>query len=427
MRNEAMKTEVANISEIERRVTVEVDAEKVTKSIDKAYKNLQKKVRLPGFRPGKAPISILQKHFKAQVEEEVINELVQKTFPEVMEQQDIKPVSMPKVENGVLEKGKPFSYTVGIEIKPAIDVTDYTGLKIDRPGPEATDEDITAELERYRNSYAEMQEITGRPTQNDDHIIFDLEGFIGEEAYMGGKKTDYFLELGKEMLLPGFDEHMIGLNAGDVKEFSLEIADDYGDKQVAGKTIAFKVEFKTIKEKVLPELTDDFAKDVGEYETLEQLKDAARTAISQRKKQESEGKVRDQIFDALIEKNPFTVPQGMVEMQAQNMLKEVERMFQQQGMDINEMGQSQAQMLENYKEPAEKRVRSGLLLEAVANKENIKAEDDDYEKQYEELAGMYNEKIETIKANINKDQIESQIMERKTIDFILSSAEITEK
>jgi len=422
-----MKTEVANISEIERRVTVEVDAEKVTKSIDKAYKNLQKKVRLPGFRPGKAPISILQKHFKAQIEEEVINELVQKTFPEVMEQQDIKPVSMPKVENGVLEKGKPFSYTVGIEIKPAIDVTDYTGLKIDRPGPEATDEDITAELERYRNSYAEMQEITGRPTQNDDHIIFDLEGFIGEEAYMGGKKTDYFLELGKEMLLPGFDEHMIGLNAGDVKEFSLEIADDYGDKQVAGKTIAFKVEFKTIKEKVLPELTDDFAKDVGEYETLEQLKDAARTAISQRKKQESEGKVRDQIFDALIEKNPFTVPQGMVEMQAQNMLKEVERMFQQQGMDINEMGQSQAQMLENYKEPAEKRVRSGLLLEAVANKENIKAEDDDYEKQYEELAGMYNEKIETIKANINKDQIESQIMERKTIDFILSSAEITEK
>jgi trigger factor len=421
-----MKTEIANVSDVERRVTVELDADQVANSIDKAYKNLQKKARLPGFRPGKAPLSILQKHFKAQVEEEVISELVQKSFPEVMEQQDLTPVSRPKVENGVLEKGKTFSYTVAIEVKPTIDIKDFTGLKIERPQPEASDEDINEELERSRASYADMQERSDRATQAGDHITFDLEGFIGEEPYMGGKKTDYFLELGKDMLLPGFDENMIGLNPGDTKEFSLEIAADYGDAQVAGKTIAFKVDLKTIKEKVLPELTDDFAKDVGEYENLEQLKDAARTSINQRKRQESETRVRDQIFDALIEKNPFTVPQGMVEMQAQNMLQEVQRMFQQQGMDISEMGQSQAQMLANYKEPAEKRVRSGLLLEAVAKKENIKAEDDDYEKQYEELAGTYNEKVETIKANINKDQIESQIMERKTIDFILSSAEITE-
>ena len=422
-----MKTEVANVSEVERRVTVELDAEKVSGAIDKAYKNLQKKVRLPGFRPGKAPLSILQKHFKAQIEEEVISELVQTSFPEVMEQQNLKPVSMPKVENGVLEKGREFSYTVGIEIKPAIDVQGYTGLKIERLQPEATEADVTGELERYRASYADMREITGRPAQADDHVLFDLEGFINDEPYLGGKKTDYFLELGRDMLLPGFDECMIGLKPGETKEFSLDIAADYGDTQVAGKTIAFKVDLKTIKEKVLPELNDDFAKDVGEYENLDQLKEAARTAISQRKRQQSEGKVRDQIFEALIAKNPFTVPQGMVEMQAQSMLREVARMFQQQGLDINEMGQSQAQMLENYREPAEKRVRSGLLLEAVANKENIKAEDDDFEKQYEELATLYNEKIEIIKANISKDNLESQVMERKVIDFILSSAEITEK
>ena len=422
-----MKAEVTNVSEVERRVTVELDAEQVTNSIDKAYKNLQKKARLPGFRPGKAPLSILEKHFKAQIEEEVTNELVQKSFPEVMEQQNLKPVSMPKVENGVLAKGTAFSYTVAIEIKPTIDVKDYTGLKIERLQPEATDEDVNEELERSRASYADMREINGRPTQTDDHIIFDLEGFIGEETYMGGKKTDYFLELGKDMLLPGFDEHMIGLNPGDTKEFSLEIAADYGDTQVAGKTITFKVDLKTIKEKVLPELTDDFAKDVGEYENLDQLKEAARASISERKKKESGNKVREQISAALIEKNSFTVPQGMIEMQAQNMLQEIQRMFQQQGLDINEMGQDQAQMLENYKEPAERQVRSALLLEAVAEKENIKAEDDDFEKQYEELAALYNEKLETIKANIGKDRLESQVMERKTIEFILSSAEITEK
>ncbi len=175
-----MKTEVANVSEVERRVTVELDAEKVSGAIDKAYKNLQKKVRLPGFRPGKAPLSILQKHFKAQIEEEVISELVQTSFPEVMEQQNLKPVSMPKVENGVLEKGKEFSYTVGIEIKPTIDVKDYTGLKIERLQPEATDADVTGELERYRASYADMREISGRPAQTDDHVLFDLEGFIDE-------------------------------------------------------------------------------------------------------------------------------------------------------------------------------------------------------------------------------------------------------
>jgi trigger factor len=422
-----MKTEVAHVSEVERRVTVELDAALVDSSIDRAYTNLKKKVRLPGFRPGKAPLSILQKHFKAQIEEEVISELVQKTFPEAMEQQHIKPVSMPKVENGVLEKGKEFSYTVAVEIKPTIDIKDYSGLKIERIQPEATDEDVAEELERYRASSATTQEITGRPAQMDDHVLFDMEGFIGEEAYLGGKKTDYFLELGRNMLLPGFDEQIVGMNPGETKKFDLALSPDYGDAEIAGKTIAFTVELKSIKEKVKPELTDDFARDMGEYESLEALKNAMRTSISDRKKKQSENNVREQIFEALIEKNPFTVPQGMVEMQAQNMLRDVQRMFQQQGLDINALGQSPDQLLEHYRASAERQVRSALLLDALAEKEGIKASDEDFEQQYAELAAMYNEPAETLKTRISKDRLEAQVMERKVIDFILRSAEITDK
>ncbi|MBM4309559.1 MAG: trigger factor [Deltaproteobacteria bacterium] len=422
-----MKTEVATVSEVERRVTVELDAALVDGTIDRAYKKLSKKVRLPGFRPGKAPLSILQKHFKAQIEEEVISELVQQTFPEAMEQQNIKPVSMPKVENGVLEKGKEFSYTVAVEIKPAIDVQGYTGLKIERISPVATDDDVAEELERYRTSYAEMREITGRAARMDDNVTFDMEGFIGDEPYLGGKKTDYFLELGRNMLLPGFDEQIVGLNPGETKKFDLAIASDYADTQVAGTTIAFTVDLKTIKEKIKPELNDDFAREVGDYQSLDALKDTVRSAIADRKKKHSENNVREQIFAALIEKNPFTVPQGMVEMQAQNMLRDVQRMFQQQGLDINALGQSPEQLLEHYRTSAERQVRSALLLDALAEKEGLKAEDDDYEKQYAELAVMYNETVETLKTKISKDRIEPQVMERKVIDFILSAAEITDK
>jgi len=422
-----MKTEVANVSEVERRVTVELDAGLVAGTIDRAYNNLKKKVRLPGFRPGKAPLSILEKHFKAQIEEEVISELVQKTFPEAMEQQNIKPVSMPKVENGMLEKGREFSYTVAIEIKPAIDIKDYTGLKIERLRPEATDEDVAEELERYRTSYAEMRDVTGRATRMDDNVTFDMEGFIGDEPYLGGKKTDYFLELGRNMLLPGFDEQLAGLNPGDTKKFSLAIAADYGDAQVAGKTIAFTVELKTIKEKIKPELSDDFAREVGEYQSLDALKDTVRASIGDRKKKHSENNVREQIFAALIERNPFPVPPGMVEMQAQNMVRDVQRMFQQQGLDIRALGQSPEQLLEHYRTSAERQVRSALLLDALAEKEGITAEDADFEKQYAELAAMYNEKAETLKTKISQDRIEHQVMERKVIDFILGAADITEK
>jgi len=426
MRNESMKTEVANVSEVERRVTVELDAALVDGTIDRAYSNLKKKVRLPGFRPGKAPLSILQKHFKAQIEEEVISELVQKTFPEAMEQQNLKPVSMPKVENGVLEKGKDFSYTVAVEIKPTIDIKDYTGLKIERSRPEATEEDVAEELERFRTSSATMQDITGRPAQTDDHVLFDMEGFIGEEAYLGGKKTDYFLELGKGMLLPGFDEQIVGMHPDETKKFELAVAPDYGDAEVAGKTIAFTVELKSIKEKVKPELNDDFARDAGDYDSLEALKDMLRSSISDRKKKHSENNVREQIFNALIEKNPFTVPQGMVEMQAQNMLRDVQRMFQQQGLDINALGQSPEQLMEHYRASAERQVRSALLLDALAEKEGLKAADEDFEQQYAELAALYNETVETLKTSISKDRLEAQVMERKVIDFILNSAEITD-
>jgi len=421
-----MKTEVANVSEVERRVKVELDAALVAGAIDKAYNNLKKKVRLPGFRPGKAPLSILQKHFKAQIEDEVINELVQQSFPEAMEKENIKPVSMPKVENGVLEKGKDFSYTVAVEIKPEIDVKDYTGLKIERLSADATDEDIAEEIERYRSAYAETKEISGRAAQMDDSVTFDMEGFIGEEPYLGGKKTDFFLELGKNMLLPGFDEQVVGLSAGDTKKFSLDIAADYGDEQVAGTTIDFTVEIKTIKEKILPELNDEFAKDVGEYKGLDDLRAAVSTSISERKKKTAESKLREQIFAALIEKNPFPVPKGMVDMQAQGMVRDMQRMFQQQGLDINALGQDPAQLLEHYREPAERQVRAALILDALAEKENITAADEDFEKLYDELAAQYNESTETLKKNIDKDRLTPQIMERKVIDFILSTAEITE-
>ncbi len=424
---EGIKVDVKNVSDIEKRLTVAIPPNAVDTEIDKAYVDLKKKVKLKGFRPGKAPISILQRYFKAQVEEDVISKLVKDTYTQALDEIQAKPVSQPKIENGVLEKGKEFSYTAVFEIKPDIAVTDYENLELEKEEVEVTDDDVTKEIDSLRNSYATLQEVTDRAIKQGDCVVFDYEGTVDGSPYPGNVQKDFFLEMTEDAFIPGFSQHLIGLTLSAEKDFSLDVPEEYINKDIAGKNAAFHVIIKNIKEKIMPVADDEFAKDLGEYTDLEDLKHKLQKALTERRRMQADAALKEKIFDIIIEKNPFEVPKSMVDMQIRNMMYEMQQMLQAQGLKLEDMGQPVEQMYEQYRTPAERQVRSALLLGAIAQKEALTAAEEDFEKKYQELAKQYQQDVAVIKSKLDRELIQPQILERKAIDLIISKARITGK
>lgn len=422
-----MKVDVAGVNDVEKRMTVCIFAEVVDGEIEKTYKGLKKEVKIKGFRPGKVPLAILKKHFKAQVEEDVISKLVSDSYPKALEEAKEMPVSPPKIENGVIEQGKDFTYTAVFEVKPEIDVKDYEGLELEKEKVEISDEDVDKEIETLRNSHAALKEVEGRPVQKGDNVLVDYEGTVAGEPLPQGKQQNFPMEISEDTFLPGFSDQITGMNKGEKKTFSINLPEDYGDENISGKKADFTLTLNEIKEKVLPELDDEFAKDLGDYKGLQELKDKFKESMLERKTQKSESDVREKIFDVLIEKNSFDVPKKMVESQAKNMVMEMQQMFAAQGMNLGDMGQSPEQLIESYKQPAEKQLRSALLLEAIAKKENLDADQSEIEAKYEDLAKQVGQDVAFVKEKVTDDMIKPQVLEKKALDLIISKANFTEK
>jgi len=423
-----MKVDVAHVSGIEKRMTVVIPPEQITSEIDKAYLDLKKNIRLKGFRPGKAPVALLEKYFKAQIEEEVVSKIVKETYPEAIDETKLSPVSQPKIENGVLEKGKEFSYTAVFEVRPEIAVQGYEGLELEHQKAEpAAQEEVAKELENLQNTYASLKDVEGRGLQKGDYGLFDLEGTIGGKPYPGSTQKDFFLEISDTSYIPGFADHAAGLKKGEEKSFNITAPEDFPNKEIAGKSIDFHVTVKGIKEKVLPKLDDEFAKDLGEHEGIEDLKKKLGDQITERKKAQADAALKDAIFTALIEKNPFDVPKALVEMQARNMIYEMQKMFAAQGLDITRLGQNPGQLLERYREPAERQVRAALLLDEIAKKEGLTVGDEDFAEEYQKIAHQAGQDITAVKAQLGREMLQPQILEKKAIDFIIAKAKLTEK
>ena len=422
-----MKIDVVSVNDVEKRMTVCISLDLVDGEIEKAYKGLKKEVKIKGFRPGKTPLAILKKHFKAQVEEDVISKLVSDSYPKALEEAKQMPVSPPKIENGVIEKGKDFKYMAVFEVKPEIDVKDYEGLELEKEKVEISDEDVDKEIETLRNSHATLKEVEGRPVQKGDNVLVDYEGTVAGEPLPQGKQQNFPMEISEDTFLPGFSDHITGMNKGENKTFAIDLPEDYGDENLSGKKADFTLTLNEIKEKVLPELDDEFAKDLGDYKDIQELKDKFKESMLERKTQKSEGDVREKIFEVLIEKNSFDVPKKMVETQAKNMVMEMQQMFAAQGMNLGDMGQSPEQLIESYKQPAEKQVRSALLLEAIAKKENLDADESEIEAKYEELARQVGQDVAFVKEKVTDDMIKPQVLEKKALDLIISKANVAEK
>ena len=421
-----MKIEMEQVSSFRQKMTVVVPAEEVDKKVDRAYSTLQKSVRLRGFRPGKAPLSILQRYFKTQVEEDVVSTLVQDSYLKALDEYKMTPVSAPIIEKGVLERGKDFSYNASFEIKPTIVVQGYTGLTLEKEKVQVTEAEIEEQLKKLQNTHATLKTVEGRSTQPGDCVVIDYEGTVEGRPLSANPIKDHLLEIASDSFLPGFSENLIGLRPGEKKSFTLQIPEDSERVDLAGKQIDFAVVVKEIKEKIVPPLDDEFARDLGAYQDLADLKQKIRESLLTFKEQQSENRLKDRIVTLLMEKNPFEVPPSLVEQQLQSMLSNTRQRLAAQGVNVENFSQSAEKLSELYREPAEKQVRAALLLEAVAEAEQLTVTEQDLERKYEEIARTINRDLVSVKQNIDKKNLTAQLRDEKALAFIISQATITE-
>jgi len=424
-----MKASVEEISSIKKKVSVEIPEDQVTKEVESFYKDLGKKAKIKGFRPGKVPRDILERYFKDYIKAEVVQKLIQDTYPQALTEADLQPVSPPVIDPGEFESGKPFQYSAVIEVKPAIKLEGYIGLKIEGKKEVVKDEEVEERLKALQNLHANLKAISeARPIQTGDYVIVDYEASMGGKPLEGGKAIDFTLEVGSGQFIPALEEKLIGLKPEEDKEIEVSFPEDYGYKKWAGKTISFHVKIKEIKEKILPPLDDEFAKDLGDYASFEELKAKLKGEIEKEKELGLERQLKDQVVDQLLEANPFEVPESLVEEQAKAMVSDTKLRLAAQGMVLKNLGVSEEKLQEDYKAMAQKQVKTFLILDKIAGQEGITVTDDEADDRLREMSEKMHQKFDVVKRYYEKNgllpEVKDGIIRDKTLNFLLEKANI---
>jgi trigger factor len=425
-----MKASVEEISPIKKKVSVEIPEDQVVKEVESAYKDLGKKAKIKGFRPGKVPRNILERYFKDYVKTGVIQKLIEETYPKALSETHLEPVSPPVVDPGEFESGKPFQYSAVIEVKPDIQLGGYKGLKIEGKKEEVKDEEVVERLKALQNLHANLKSISEvRPIQAGDYVIIDYEASAGGKPLEGGKAIDFTVEVGSGQFIPAFEEKLIGLKPEEEREMEVSFPEDYGYQKWAGKTVTFRVKIKEIKEKILPPLDDEFAKDLGDYSSFEELKAKLKGEIQKEKELAAERQLKDRVVDQLLEANPFEVPESLVEEQAKTLVSDTKLRLAAQGVDLKNLGISEEKLQGDYRAVAQRQVKTFLILDRIAGQEEILATDEETEARLQEMAERMRQKFDVVKQYYEKNgllpEVKAGIIRDKTLNFLLEKADIT--
>jgi trigger factor len=425
-----MNVKVEDVSSIKKKLSFEVASEQVDKEIRKALQKIGKTAKIKGFRAGKVPESVLEKYYGGQMEQDVLTSLINATYFKALQEHAIPAVGEPSiVESSGISKGEAFTYEAEVEIKPEVTARDYTKLSLEKekfvPDPNA----VEGRLEEMRASRSQV-EVTERNTaQIGDSVVIDFEGFIGEDAFAGGKGEDYLLELGSGSFIPGFEEQLIGMQRKESKDVEVSFPADYGQAELAGQPAVFKVVLKEIKEKVVPELDDEFAKEFG-VDTLDELKAQLQTSYEAQETSRVENDLREKLVSMLIESNPIEVPEAMIAKQLDYMYDNITNRMQSQGMTPEMLGLTPENFRENYRKTAIEQVSGNLILEAIGRQENIVADESEIDAKLEEIAVMANAPVEMVKnyyaGSEARSGLMAQITEEKVVSFLLESARVKE-
>jgi trigger factor len=425
-----MNVKIEDVSSIKKKLSFEVAPEQVDKEVRRAYKKIGKNAKVKGFRAGKVPESVLEKHYGAQMEQEVLTRLINDTYFKALQENEILAVGEPSIvdSSGVI-KGEAFTYEAEVEIKPEITAKDYTKLALEKEKLVVDPKVVEARLEEMQTSRAQLEVTTRKKARAGDSVVIDFEGFVDGEAFDGGKGEDHVLELGSGSFIPGFEDQVVGMKREEAKDVEVTFPEEYGSADLAGKPAVFKVVLKEIKEKAVPKLDDEFAKGFG-VDTLEELKKELQTSHETQEKNRVEGELREKLVNALIERNPVEVPEAMVAKQLDYMFENITNRMQSQGMSIEMLGITPENFRENYRETAVEQVSGNLILEAIGRQEKIEAEEGEIDAKLEEIAAMANAPLETVKKYYSGPEARSglmaQIAEEKVMSFLLESAKIKE-
>ncbi|NWF53645.1 MAG: trigger factor [Syntrophaceae bacterium] len=426
-----MKVQIETTGPYEKKIFFEIPKDVVSREVDSHYKNLNRNVKLKGFRPGKVPRSILERYYRSQVETEVVSKLIEDSYGKAVEDYHLSPVAAPQVLDRTFEAGQDFKYTVTVEVKPEVSVEGYRGLAVEKPAVRVTEEEVEARLKRVQDSHAQLKPVeTDRPLQEKDFALIDFEGSLDGKPLEGWKVKDHLVEVGSNTLVGGLDKKLVGLPLNQDQDVVISLPEDYSRKELAGKEVKVRVRAKEIKEKVLPALDDELAKEAGDFQTLQELKDRLRKSLEEQKQAQAVQIAKEKLLDFLREKNPFPVPKSMIDRQVEIIMARTESRLARQGVKLDPANLDPQKLRESLAPSAEKEVRGMLILEKVAEMENITVTDAEMQQRLEQLATQMNQRVEAVKNQFQKndrlEELRAAIREEKTLDFLLSQANIIE-
>lgn len=426
-----MNIQIEETSKLQRKITVQIPWDDVAKELDAAYRELSRRARVRGFRPGKVPRKVLEQYYRRDVEGQVVDTLVNDGFRRAVDENDLFPIDRPQLDEfPKVARGEPLNFVATVDVKPEIDPGKWEGIDVERKVREVTDAEVDVELAQLREKATVVEPVTDREeAQQGDLAVVDFFGYVDGETFKGGKGINYTVEIGAGRMIPGWEDQIVGMKVGDEKSFQLNFPEGEGPDEAKGKDVDWKVELKELKTKILPELDDEFAKDLGEYDTLAELKDGIRKNLATREDAKSKRLLRSQVMDALVEANEVEAPKAMVDRQIEFMLQDALR-FVQQNADPK-LIEAIDKLRVDARPSAEKQVKLMLLLEGVARNEKLEVADEDIDARINEMAREHRMAPAQVRKQLTEnDQLDSiryNLLQDKAMDRVVEKANVTER
>lgn len=424
-----MSVQVENLEKNMVKLTIEVSADKVEEALKAAYTKQKNKISVPGFRKGKVPMAMIEKMYGPEIfYEEAANILMQDAYPSAVDESGVDIVSQPAVDVTQLEKGKTFIFTAEVAKKPEVELGKYKGVTVTKADTDVTDAEVDEAVEKERNNNARTITVEDRPIAVGDTAVIDFEGFVDDVAFEGGKGENHSLEIGSHSFIDTFEDQLVGKNAGDEVDVNVTFPAEYQAADLAGKPALFKVKIHEIKAKELPELDDDFAQDVSEFDTLAEYKESIRKKLEETKANEAKRAQEDEAISKIIEKSTMEIPDAMIDSQVQNMIQEFAQRMSQQGLSLDQYMQFSGMSLDKLKEQvrpeAVTRIQSSLVLEQISKDENIEISEEEIDAELEKMAAMYGMEIEKIKefmGDAEKESLKRDLAINKAVALIMEN------
>ena len=426
-----MSLQVEKLENNMAKLTIEVSAEELEKALQSAYQKQKSKISIPGFRKGKVPRQMIEKMYGAAIfYDDAVNELIPKAYSDAYDECELDIVSQPEINVVQIEKGKPFIFTAEVATKPEVTLGEYKGLKVDKISTRVTQKEVDAKIQEEAEKNARTITVEDRPVQDGDEVILDFEGFVDGVAFEGGKGENYPLTIGSGAFIPGFEEQLVGAESGKEVEVNVTFPEDYQAEDLKGKAAVFKCTVHEIKAKELPEIDDEFAAEVSEFDTLEEYKADVKAKIKEQKETEGKTKKEDQAVEQAVANATMEIPEPMINTQTRQMADDFAQRMMQQGLTMEQYfqftGLTEEKMLEDLRPQALKRIQTRLVLEAIAQAENIEISDEKLDEEIAKMAEAYNMEADKLKEYMGeneKKQMKEDIAVQEAVTFLVENAE----